>query len=153
MYTSINLNRPCGRDRLPYAACDIIIVKQRWNSTCAGRRDFSNHTQIRAIHSNRREKNAKNYVIWNRWFCEENCVFLYYPSVLLLPNNFGSSRGLEFRENASQPSKTWTWIEDLRFWCERLWDCLVLLLAEQTVCAKEMHERRSVLGYQSSLRR
>lgn len=46
-------------DRVPYTACDVIIVKHRWNSTCAGRRDFSNHTQMSAIQSNRREKSAK----------------------------------------------------------------------------------------------
>ena len=86
----------------------------------------------------------------------EKSRFLHYPPVRFLPNHFGSSQGLGFRENACQPIKTWTWPEDLRFWCERLWDRLVLLRAEQNVYMRkrnENYERRSVLGYQSSFRR
>lgn len=120
-------------DRVPYTACDIIIVKQRWNSTFAGRRDFSNHTQMSAIQSNRRKKNAKKLYNLEQMILRGKSRFLHYPPVHFLPNHFGSSQGLGFRENACQPIKTWTWTEDLRFWCERLWDRLVLLRAEQNV--------------------
>ena len=133
-------------DRVPYTACDVIIVKHRWNSTCAGRRDFSNHTQMSAIQSKRREKNAKKLCNLEQMILRGKSRFLHYPPVHFLPNNFGSSRGLGFRENASQPNKTWTWIEDLRFWCVRLWDRLILLLAELKVymCKRNAWEKNDI---------
>lgn len=86
---------------------------------CRKKRLFKPYPNERDSVKQAKEKRKKLYNL-EQMILRGKSRFLHYPPVHFLPNHFGSSQGLGFRENACQPIKTWTWTEDLRFWCEPL---------------------------------
>lgn len=99
-------------------------------------------------------KTQKNYVIWNRWFCDENLVFCsthQYTSFQIISGPRGVWGFVKTLPNLIKHGP------GLKIYVSGVYDYEIASFSysqsKMYICAKEMHVRRMIFGYQRSFRR